>query len=289
MFGYIKPFNPQLKVCELEAYKAVYCGLCGQMGESFGALSRLTLSFDLTFLCLLAYCVEYTPLKLKQGRCFANPMKKKLIVQGDEVLRFSADVAVIMLYYKLSDNMLDNGYLSKMGWGILYPPVSVAHKKAIAANPECRRIISSAMEKQTELEVRKDKSVDEAAQPTAQALSEICELLSEKPDTKRILRRIGYCVGRYVYLCDALDDLEKDLAKGRYNPFALAWGIEKDHAISDVLLEKGRESIYATIAECAKAFNLLDPGPFEPVIANIFSMGMHSSVKEIFARKGKSL
>ncbi|MFT9057020.1 MAG: DUF5685 family protein, partial [Ethanoligenens sp.] len=28
MFGYVKPFKPELKIREFEAYRAVYCGMC---------------------------------------------------------------------------------------------------------------------------------------------------------------------------------------------------------------------------------------------------------------------
>ena len=33
MFGYVKPCSAQLRVCEYETYKAVYCGLCKQLGD----------------------------------------------------------------------------------------------------------------------------------------------------------------------------------------------------------------------------------------------------------------
>ncbi|MEG2174051.1 MAG: DUF5685 family protein, partial [Oscillospiraceae bacterium] len=28
MFGYIRPWEPELKVSELDTYKAIYCGVC---------------------------------------------------------------------------------------------------------------------------------------------------------------------------------------------------------------------------------------------------------------------
>ena len=44
MFGYIKPFKGMLRVCEYETYKAVYCGLCKQLGGEYGPFARLPLS-----------------------------------------------------------------------------------------------------------------------------------------------------------------------------------------------------------------------------------------------------
>ena len=53
MFGYVKPYKPELRVRELEEYKAVYCGLCRELGQSFGLFARFTLSYDFAFLAML--------------------------------------------------------------------------------------------------------------------------------------------------------------------------------------------------------------------------------------------
>ena len=43
MFGYVKTCTPQLRLCEWEAYRGIYCGLCRTLGRRFGPLARLTL------------------------------------------------------------------------------------------------------------------------------------------------------------------------------------------------------------------------------------------------------
>ena len=53
MFGYIKPFQPELKVREAEDYKAIYCGLCKELGRSYGIFARMTLSYDFAFMAML--------------------------------------------------------------------------------------------------------------------------------------------------------------------------------------------------------------------------------------------
>ena len=49
MFGYLQIDKAELKVREYEAYKAVYCGLCRQLGRDYSFLTRLALSYDCTF------------------------------------------------------------------------------------------------------------------------------------------------------------------------------------------------------------------------------------------------
>ena len=68
MFGYIKPYAPELKVKEQEAYRAVYCGLCKELGRSYGQLSRMTLSYDFAFLSVLAMGVRGEAVEFRQDR-----------------------------------------------------------------------------------------------------------------------------------------------------------------------------------------------------------------------------
>ena len=42
MFGYLQVRKSELLVREWEAYKAVYCGLCKQMGKDYPFLTRLS-------------------------------------------------------------------------------------------------------------------------------------------------------------------------------------------------------------------------------------------------------
>lgn len=53
MFGYLQIQKSELLVRESEAYKAVYCGLCRQMGKDYSVFTRFTLSYDCTFYAML--------------------------------------------------------------------------------------------------------------------------------------------------------------------------------------------------------------------------------------------
>ena len=46
------------------------------------------------------------------------------------------------------------------------------------------------------------------------------EIFAYKNDLfEQDLRQIGFNIGKYIYLLDAYEDLDKDYKKGRYNPF----------------------------------------------------------------------
>ena len=58
MFGYVRPYVPDLRVREHELYRAVYCGLCRSMGKHTGCASSFTLSYDFVFLAAVRMVLE---------------------------------------------------------------------------------------------------------------------------------------------------------------------------------------------------------------------------------------
>lgn len=90
-------------------------------------------------------------------------------------------------------------------------------------------------------------------------------------------------MGRYVYLCDALDDLEDDREKGNYNPFLAGQSAGPEQ------IENAIGTLYLTIAEAAKTFELLELKRFEPILANILYQGMKETVDSIVSKKEKTI
>ena len=75
------------------------------------------------------------------------------------------------------------------------------------------------LQEQFLLEQEQTASVDRACDPSAKCLAAIAASLSQEEGQRRQLEKIGYMMGRYIYLMDALDDLEEDMASGGYNPY----------------------------------------------------------------------
>lgn len=287
MFGYIRPFKPELKIRDYEAYQAVYCGLCGQLGRSFGPFARLTLSYDFTFLCMLREALTPGPCSFGLRRCYVNPLKKVPACNSCESLSLSADVAAVVIYHKLRDNIADSALPGRIGWSLLRPFAYPAYRKAAKARPEAEGIVCGWMERQRELEAERNPNVDEACEPTAEAMSSLFRLLSGEEDAQRILARMGYCMGRFIYLCDALDDLGRDAKTGNYNPFLLRYKLmSPDAGELEKVRRNARDSLYLSIAEAAKAYALLETHQFGPVLSNIMELGLRASVETILSKAG---
>lgn len=275
MFGYVKPYNPELRVRELEEYKAVYCGLCKQLGRSFGVFARFTLSYDFAFLAMLKTALdrEICP-ETERCACIAHPFCKRIRVRENAVMQMAARAAMISVYYKLLDDREDEGFFRRIGAALLLPFAKRARRKALAfadgaAADEAAAKMSAA---QAQLEAEKCQIPDAAAEPTANFLAAVLKNCAATAEQAAVLERFGYLLGRYVYLCDALDDLEDDRRRGRYNPFLYAGG---EAAIA------AKNALFLTTAELSDDFDLLELHRYEGILENIIRIGLRAEVIRI--------
>ena len=102
MFGYLQIQKSELLVREAEAYKAVYCGLCRQMGKDYSGLTRFTLSYDCTFYAMFLMSLNRSCKGFKDGRCTCNPLKKcKFATDEGDAYGKAAAFSMISVYYKI--------------------------------------------------------------------------------------------------------------------------------------------------------------------------------------------
>lgn len=286
MFGYIKPYKPEMKIKEFDTYKAVYCGLCKQLGKAYGPFARMTLSYDFTFLAMIANGLEEQCGGFRLEKCMVNPLKKKPCLISCDDLIFSASTAMIMFYYKLKDNIKDSKFWGKIKAYLLLPFASGARKKAKKRYPMVDEMVAACMEEQAKIEQSDSLSIDRAAEPSARVLSKIFGMLSTEKSQKAVLERLGYLTGRYVYLIDALDDLADDIKKGSYNIFYKKFLAEGNENL-DSIRQYAKNVIYLTTGEIAATYELLDLKRYKPILNNIIYLGLHASMEAVI-RKGQS-
>ena len=289
MFGYVKVFKPTIRMGEYEIYKGIYCTLCKRLGKRYGVLSRFTLSYDMTFLALLQMalaeeCGEFCP-----SRCSFNPTKRCLKAQNTAAIDRAADIGTILTYYKLKDTLADEGIGKKIAAWCALPFAAAARKKAKKRAPTIDAAVAAMMTAQAAVETANDGSIDRAAEPFALLLQTLAADTAADDSQKRVLERFGYCLGRWVYLMDAVDDLAKDLEKGRYNPYIGARQLKKGD--TDGVKEARAYALYtlnACLAECKAAYDLLDIRRFDGILRNILEEGMaHAEQRVIAGEEGK--
>lgn len=278
MFGYVKPDKSELRIKEYETYKAVYCALCKELGKRYGVISRLTLNYDYTFLALLCLSLSDSPEQIKGGRCVYNPLKKcNYLCDGSNKLEYACAVSVIMLYYKLYDGVNDNKGVKKLIYKTALRLYKKQHKKAAATVPDIELLISDGVKRQIQIERESDLSLDKAAHLSAQMLGRIFERISE--ENARALYRMGYCLGKWVYIADAVCDIEKDIKNGAFNPLK-----EKCQTVKQAKLSQ-KENLNFCISEAAAAFELLKIYKFKNILGNIIYCGTKITYNNIGERK----
>ena len=279
MFGYVKTDKPEMKVKEYEAYRGLYCSLCKAMGKHFGVLARLTLSYDITFLVLTRLSFLGTLPCFQAGRCSFNPTKKcSYCTNAEEELRYASAVSMMMLYHKVRDNISDGSVLKKLLMYLILPWATLKYKKAKKMYGEIAEIIEECMLRQAEAEGRNSAYTDEAAHQSAEALGRVTAYNIDDPEGN--IYRFGYGIGKWVYLTDAFDDIEKDLKDGSYNVFVNKYSLGKDGYTEEI-----KADITATINMSSilftQAYEKIENKTLSPIMENIIYEGMHKSLDRI--------
>ena len=278
---------------EFDTYKAVYCGLCHQMGQRYSPLSRFTLSYDFTFAALLGMALEENFAGFEEARCMAHPMKKRPRAAACPSLERVSDFAMAILHQKVRDNIADSGFWSGIPYRMARVFTGPMNRRAVSACPQIGKALEEMMERQFALEAQAQVSIDAAAEPTAAAMGQMLALLSEKEDEKRILSRMGYLLGRWIYLIDALDDLSDDAKQGSFNPFLRRFDPERSWNGRGGIPPDRREEVFSfgtgllniTAGELAAAYELLDLKRYKPILDNIIYMGLSASARQVLERK----
>lgn len=260
MFGYVTIAPGTLPPERQERYRAHYCGLCRTLGKRFGAVGQMTLSYDVTFLYLLLSSL-YEPEEYSgTERCVPHPFKPHAYVQN-ELADYCCDMNIALAYHKCMDDWQDDGSLIGRSEAALLQRGYDAVQKRY---PEKCALIEQCLQELHQLEIRTDATLDDAANLSAKMLGILYRYQEDLwADT---LERIGRGLGRFIYLMDAYDDLDRDMRKNRFNALRIYRNQEDYEAFV-------KESLTLLIAECTDAFETLPLVQDMDILRNILYAG----------------
>ncbi len=278
MFGYVKPYIPDLRVREHEFYRATYCGLCRSMGKHTGCASRLTLSYDFTFLCVVRMALEKTKIETKTFHCKSNPFKRRPLVLDNSALAYCASVAAVLTRAKVQDDVNDSKGMAAFKARLLMGPAGRMVKKALKHDDSLPiEEIESALERLSRLEKERSPSLDSVADCFGDALSAVfAHGLSGREET--IAKALGRSIGRCIYVLDAADDMEKDKESASYNPLN----------ISPIPPEALSVAVRLELERAEAAVNLMDFSgvpELSEIIFNIIYEGLPKEADRIFKKE----
>ncbi len=261
MFGYVTANKPELKMREFGRYKAFYCGLCRRLGKNNGAVSRLTLSYDMTFLILLLSSLYEPEEQQERHRCLIHPGKKQWMIYN-QITDYASDMNVLLSCYHFQDDWEDERSIA----GFCGAKVFAGRAKKIAGQyPRQAKVIREQLGRLAELEQKGITEPDAISRPFGELMSDL--FVYREDAFQDILRSFGFYLGKYIYLLDAFMDLEKDLKKGSFNPFRESTD-RKDFE------ESVRQMLEGTIRQAVAEFEKLPLEQDLPILRNILYEGV---------------
>lgn len=286
MFGYVIVDKPSLRIREYDYYRATYCGLCHTMGKCTGCLSRVTLSYDVTFFVLLREMLNGTKVEFVKKRCVRHPIKKIETVKINPQMEYSACIGAQLAYQKIVDNVNDEKGTKQFVAKICQALFSKMDMKSFDQIPSVAELISNKLELISQIEQDRVPSIDAPAEVFGDMMAELLAYELEG-DKKLIALNIGKRIGRWIYIVDAFDDYDSDRKSGSYNPFVELYS-GKDFSDDDLLSIS--KMLEAELALAFSALELLDEDGDKnrsEIVKNILCFGMPASVERICKKKDK--
>lgn len=263
MFGYIYVNEQELKIKEYGTYRSFYCGLCRNLQQRYGRTAQMMLNYDMTFLAILLTGLYEPDTHTEEHRCILHPATKHAMTVN-EAVSYAADMCVLLSYQKLRDDWADERkHVRRAAAGILksdYKRISEKYPRQAGAVEKSIRLLRRA-------EAQKRQDIDYVAGLTGRFLAEI--FVWKEDIWQDELRTMGFYLGKFIYLMDALDDRERDKKSGSYNLFAEytdLWGTAKEEELKGILTDM--------MTQASRAFERLPILQNAEIIRNILYSGV---------------
>ncbi|WP_040814120.1 DUF5685 family protein [Nocardia concava] len=271
MFGLLKPcaHSAARHGIDPSAWQTHMCGLCLGLRDGHGQLARAATNTDAIVLEILTEAQQSRPsARTAAGPCPLRGMRRASVVAADAPgVRLAATASLLLGAAKIRDH-IDDGDTRKLARRPL-ARVSTrwdARARATAAplGLDVEPLIA-AIESQLRLENSPGSTLAELTAPTQLCAAELfahTAMLADRPENAHALREAGWHFGRIAHLADALEDLDSDRARGRFNPLtATDTSPERAHALvaeSNSLLRAALASVALDRAATIR-WSLLDP------------------------------
>lgn len=250
MFGYVIINKGDMKFKEFDVYHSYYCGLCQALKDGYGKRGQIGLTYDMTFVVMLLSSLYEPKTEQYNVKCVAHPFEKHS-VSRNVMSEYGADMNVLFTYYKCKDDWEDERKVTRLAYGQL---LEKGYRGIREKYPDKVAKIDKLMCQLSAEEQKQNHDIDYMAGLFGAVMGEIMAVRED--EWQEELRAMGNYLGKFIYLCDAYEDIEEDLKEGRYNPLA------KRYRNPD-FEEETKTILTMIMAACCKEFEKL------PIIENI--------------------
>ncbi|MDE6362097.1 MAG: hypothetical protein K2L53_03890, partial [Clostridia bacterium] len=143
--------------------------------------------------------------------------------------------------------------------------------------------ISLNYQELAKLEGEKCSSTDRVAHPFAEIMVKIGELVFGD-NYQEPVKNLMYNMGKWVYLCDAVDDVDDDFKKKSFNVFLQNY----DYKDKATFLQDKKEVLEYVLMSAYNAilddFDKIQVKKYEGILTNVIWYGMLNNTKELLRR-----
>ena len=235
---------------------------------------QISLTYDMTFVILLLSGLYEPPTRKGTTRCIIHPVRKQP-VRKNAITEYAADMNVFLAYYKCEDDWKDEKKLLSLLYGNL-----LRGKEKHAEERWRKKVdtIVSLLNELSEMEKAGEENIDCISGCFGKIMEEIFAYRADLWEPT--LRRMGFFLGKFIYLMDAYDDVEKDSKDGSYNPF-------KELYKQEGFEEKVRQYLELIMSCCCRAFEVLPIIDNAEIMRNILYAGVWAKYTRVTQERKK--
>ena len=276
MFGYIIVNKAEMKFKEFDVYHSFYCGICRELKKKYGFLGQMSLSYDMTFLAILLTGLYEPQTRLGSCKCVAHPFESHG-TRNNIFTEYAADMNLLFACFKCRDDWEDERKAWKFLFGRLLGGKAGRLKEVYREKVKAVRLL---MQDFTEAEQAQPMDIDAVSGCFGRVMGEIMAVRED--EWEEGLRGLGFYLGKFIYLCDAYEDVEADIRKGTPNPL-------KERYESLDFEEECRTILMMMMSDCCREFEKLPILDNVEILRNILYSGVwyrYEAVRE--KRRGQS-
>lgn len=215
MFGYTVPIESLLSDDDKRIYRNYYCETCHHLREQYGFVPTLTVNYEMTFAALFFNSI------FDEGKLLDHvPPKHFCLVRhsasNTEIMKTITAFTILVANNSLVDDKMDDESSLKANLGLL--GLNRGIQKAKKEFPEYEKAIMAGYGTLREAEKAGETDPIAMGRYSAQYMLDIFDMaFGEKFDDR--MCEMFRSLGIWVYVMDAIEDLDEDRAEGTYNPF----------------------------------------------------------------------
>lgn len=284
MFGYVKPYNDELKLKEIKRYKRYYCALCNELRHSYGRITTAFLSYEMTFTLILLESLEKEEnLDEIPLSCQFEKIHIGTFYISKSILQYIAYINIHLVIWKLEDDWKDD----KNIFAYLLKKIILnkkTYQRELNKYGRISEVIDENMKKFYEYEKEKydfDSLSEIMGEIWLQIIRNGAEILNIYDNKLYMLENICKDMGKWLYCIDAYEDLEKDIKKRKFNP------LFKAECDINEIKDDAKLILQLILRSMSNNLDKLELGRNKDIIQNIILYGLSHKISEINKKRKK--